>query len=152
MSAQTSDDAAVRERQRSEWAARAESYARRAAAVNAPFAEALVATVAPATGVRVLDVATGPGIVAVEAAKRVGPTGSVLATDLVPEWGTYVDEAAKTAGVTNIAFTPMPAEALILPDAAFDVVLCQFGLMFVASPVTALREMRRVLRPGGRLG
>jgi len=82
----------------------------------------------------------------------VGPTGSVLATDLVPEWGTYVDEAAKTAGVTNIAFTPMPAEALILPDAAFDVVLCQFGLMFVASPVTALREMRRVLRPGGRLG
>jgi SAM-dependent methyltransferase len=152
MDVQDNEDVAVRERQRSEWAARAESYARRAVAVNAPFAEALVATVAPVSGARVLDVATGPGIVAVEAAKRVGPSGSVLATDLVPEWVSYVDEAAKAAGVTNITFTPMPAEALTLPDAAFDVVLCQFGLMFVASPVTALREMRRVLRPGGKLG
>jgi SAM-dependent methyltransferase len=152
MDVQDNEDVSVRERQRSEWAARAESYARRAAGVNAPFAQVLVATVAPATGARVLDVATGPGIVAVEAAKRVGPSGSVLATDLVPEWVSYVDEAAKAAGVTNITFTPMPAEALALPDAAFDVVLCQFGLMFVASPVTALREMRRVLLPGGKLG
>ena len=46
----------------------------------------------------------------------------------------------------------MPAEALSLPDASFDVVLCQFGLMFIGSPVTALREMRRVLRPGGKVG
>jgi SAM-dependent methyltransferase len=152
MGTQHSEDVAVRERQRSEWAARAESYARRAAAVNVPFAEALVMTVAPATGARVLDVATGPGIVAVAAAKRVGPSGSVLATDLVPEWASYVEEAATVAGVANVTFTAMPAEALALPDAEFDVALCQFGLMFVASPLTALREMRRVLRPGGKLG
>ncbi len=152
MGAQNSEDAAVRERQRADWAARAESYARRAAAVNVPFAEALVTMVAPATGAQVLDVATGPGIVAVAAAKRVGPSGSVLATDLVPEWAPYVEEAATAAGVANVTFTPMPAEALSLSDAEFDVALCQFGLMFVASPVTALREMRRVLRPGGKLG
>jgi SAM-dependent methyltransferase len=51
--------------------------------------------------------------------------------------------------VTNVAFALMPAEALALPDEAFDVALCQFGLMFVAERVRALREMRRVLRPGG---
>ena len=152
MDAQSSEEIVVRERQRAEWAARAESYARRAAAINVPFAEALVAMVAPSTGEHVLDVATGPGIVAAEAAKRVGPSGSVLATDLVPEWASYVEETAKAAGVNNVTFAAMPAESLSLPDAAFDVVLCQFGLMFVASPVTALREMRRVLRPGGKLG
>jgi SAM-dependent methyltransferase len=152
MSSQSSEEIAVRERQRADWAARAESYARRAAAVNVPFAEALVTMVAPAAGARVLDVATGPGIVAVEAAKHIGPSGSVLATDLVSEWAPYVQEAATAAGLSNITFTPMPAEALSLPDAEFDVALCQFGLMFVASPVTALREMRRILRPGGKLG
>jgi SAM-dependent methyltransferase len=107
---------------------------------------------APPLGGRVLDVAAGPGGVAVAAAQRVGADGSVLATDLVPEWEPYVRESAQTAGVTNVTFAAMPADALALPDAAFDAVFCQFGLMFVPDPVAALREMRRVLRPGGTLG
>src|SRR5262249_61268519 len=60
--------------------------------------------------------------------------------------------AATAADVKYVTFAAMPAEALDLPDESFDNVLCQFGLMFVPSPVTALREMRRVLRPGGKLG
>jgi SAM-dependent methyltransferase len=148
----SSEETVVRERQCGEWAARAASYARQATAKNIPFAEALVALVAPTSGARVLDVATGPGIVAVAAAKAIGSAGSVLATDLVPDWESYVAETAAAAGVTNVAFAAMPAEALALPDASFDVVLCQFGLMFVATPVAALREMWRVLRPGGKLG
>ena len=140
------------EQRRTEWSQRVETYAREAAGKNLPFATALVDLVAPPAGARVLDIATGPGVVAVEAAKRVGPAGSVLATDFVSEWEPYVARAAAAANVTNVTFAVMPAEALALPDASFDAVLCQFGLMFVAERVHALREMRRVLRPGGALG
>jgi SAM-dependent methyltransferase len=140
------------EQERAAWAERVEGYAREAAAKNRPFAEALVDMVSPRSGDRVLDVATGPGIVAVEAARRVGPQGSVLATDFIPDWEPYVTDAARAAGVTNVAFAVMPAEALDLPDQSQDVVLCQFGLMFVPDPLRALREMRRVLRRGGKLG
>jgi len=141
-----------RERRRAEWTERVERYARDAAPQTRPFAEALVTHLPPPVGGRALDVATGTGLVAAEAAKRVGPDGSVLATDFLPAWKRFVHETATEAGVTNVTFAAMPAEALDLPDASFDVVYCQFGLMFVPEPVRALREMRRVLRPGGRLG
>lgn len=142
----------VREGQRRDWTARHRHYAARAAPRNRPFAEALVAAVRPVAGERVLDVATGPGIVALAAARAVGPTGRVLATDLVPEWAAIVADGAAREGVANVAFRAMGAEDLDLPDASFDVALCQFGLMFVPDPGRALREMGRVLRPGGRLG
>jgi SAM-dependent methyltransferase len=140
------------ERQRAEWAERIERYARDAAPKTHAFAETLVALLPPPAGARVLDVATGTGLVAVEAARRVGPHGSVLATDFLPAWEPYVRETASAARMTNVTFAAMPAESLGLPDASFDVVYCQFGLMFVPEPVRALREMRRVLRPGGRIG
>jgi SAM-dependent methyltransferase len=143
---------AMSEQRRAEWLDRMDGYARDATPKTRPFAEALVAMVAPPPGARVLDVATGSGSVAVEAGKRVGPGGSVLATDFMPEWEPYVARLAADEGLENIAFATMPAEALDLPDASFDAVLCQFGLMFVSDRVQALREMRRVLRPGGRLG
>jgi SAM-dependent methyltransferase len=140
------------ERRRVEWTARMERYAQRSAPRLRPFAAAIVTLVPPPMAGRILDVATGTGLVAVEAAKRVGPDGTVLATDFLPAWEPYVRETASEAGVTNLTFAAMPAEALELPDASFDVVYCQFGLMFVPEPVRALREMRRVLRPGGRIG
>ena len=99
-----------------------------------------------------LDVATGTGLVAVEAARRVGQRGAVLATDFLPAWEPFVRATASAARVTNVTFASMPAEALALPDASFDIAYCQFGLMFVPEPIRALREMRRVLRPGGRIG
>jgi SAM-dependent methyltransferase len=140
------------ERRRVEWTARMERYALRSAPRLRPFAAAMVTLVPPPMAGRILDVATGTGLVALEAAKRVGPGGTVLATDFLPAWEPYVRETASEAGVTNLTFAAMPAEALELPDASFDVVYCQFGLMFVPEPVRALREMRRVLRPGGRIG
>jgi SAM-dependent methyltransferase len=139
-------------RRRAEWTERIERYARDAAPRTQPFAEALVALLPPRPGARVLDVATGTGLVAVEAARRVGPRGSVLATDFLPAWEPYIRDTASAARITNVTFAAMPAEALDLPDASFDVVYCQFGLMFVPEPVRALREMRRVLRPGRRIG
>src|SRR5215207_10571224 len=140
------------DRRRAEWTERIERYARDAAPRTRPFAEALVAFLPPAVGAHVLDVATGTGLVAVEAARLVGPRGSVLATDFLPAWEPFVRSTATAARVANVMFTSMPAEALALPDASFDVAYCQFGLMFVTEPLRALREMRRVLRPGGRIG
>ena len=139
-------------RRRAEWTERVERFARDAAPRTRPFAEALVAFLPPPVGAQVLDVATGTGLVAVEAARRVGPRGSVLATDFLPAWEPFVRTTVSAARVANVMFATMPAEALALPDASFDVAYCQFGLMFVPEPIRALCEMRRVLRPGGRIG
>ena len=117
----------------------------------APVQSALLAAAALRGGERVLDVACGTGLVTFAAASAVGPAGDVLGVDLS---GAMIDAASRLAvqrGVTNAAFTRMDAESLALPDASFDVVLCALGLMYVPEPEQALREMRRVLRPGGRL-
>ena len=100
---------------------------------------------------RVLDVACGTGLVAFAAADAVGPEGRVVGVDLS---GRMVDAARRRAqerGVRHATFARMDAERLDLPDATFDVALCALGLMYVPDPVQALREMRRVLRPGGRV-
>ena len=143
----------VRDEMRRDWGRRTRAYATMSAPRNRPCAEALVALTRIAPGERVLDVATGPGVVALLAATRVGPTGSVLATDLTPEWAEIVAEGAVAAGVDDrVTFQAMGAENLDLQDDLFDVALCQFGLMFLPDPIQGLREMYRVLRPGGRLG
>ena len=112
---------------------------------------ALLAAAGLRGGERVLDVACGTGLVSFAAARAVDPAGDVLGVDLS---GGMVD-AARERGlqrdVSNATFVRMDAEALALPDASFDVVLCALGLMYVPDPEQALREMRRVLRPGGRL-
>jgi ubiquinone/menaquinone biosynthesis C-methylase UbiE len=99
----------------------------------------------------VLDVACGTGLIAFAAVRAVGPQGRVLGVDLA---GQMVDVAARRAAeqqLPNVAFARMGAEALALPDAGFDVVLCALGLMYLPEPEQALREIRRVLRPGGRM-
>jgi predicted O-methyltransferase YrrM len=118
---------AIREWMRREWGARSRFYTAYAAPKNRPFAEALVGLVRPAPGERVLDVATGPGTVAIAAARAVGPAGRVVATDLAPEWGEIVAEEAAAAGIGNVECRTMGAEELALPEASFDVALCQFG-------------------------
>jgi ubiquinone/menaquinone biosynthesis C-methylase UbiE len=112
---------------------------------------ALLACAALSPGQRVLDVACGTGLVTFEAARTVGAGGGVLGVDLS---GHMVDAARQRAGaqrLSNIGFARMDAERLALPDASFDVALCALGLMYMPDPEQALREMRRVLRPGGRL-
>ena len=142
----------VRENMRRSWGGRTAQYATSTAGNNERYAAILLGLVGPCPGERVLDVATGPGVVAVLAAQAVGPDGRVVATDLAPEWGEHVATTARAAGLSNVEFRVTSADALDLPDDSFDVALCQFGLMFVPEPVEALREMRRVLRAGGRLG
>jgi SAM-dependent methyltransferase len=140
------------EQRQAEWAERVEYYAREAVDKTRPFAASLVDLVDPPIGARVLDVATGPGVAAIEAAKRIGPTGSVIATDFIPQWAPHVVKSSREGGVATVQFRTMSADALAFPDDSFDVALCQFGLMFVPDPPQALAELRRVLRPGGTLG
>jgi SAM-dependent methyltransferase len=142
----------VRDRMLKQWSGMVPGYTQATAGNTERYAALLLEQVALRPGERVLDVATGPGVVAVMAAEAVGPSGRVVATDLAPEWGERVGARSHDAGVTNVEFRAMSADALDLPDGSFDVALCQFGLMFVPEPVQALREMRRVLREGGRLG
>ena len=99
-------------------------------------------------GDRVLHIAAGDGYQSIAAARRVGPTGHVLAVDLAPEQLKYAAAAARDAGVEHLETRVMDAEHLDLPDASFDAVLCQFGLMFLPDPDRGLREMLRVLKPG----
>lgn len=102
-------------------------------------------------GQRILDVAAGAGKPAVSAAERVGPNGYVLATDLSEGIVELALQVARERGLKQIETRAMDGEKLDLPDASFDAVLCRLGLMYMPHPVTALREWRRVLRPGGRV-
>jgi ubiquinone/menaquinone biosynthesis C-methylase UbiE len=118
-------------------------------AIGGPLATDLVHAAALRPGEQVLDVACGTGIVARLAAAQVGPTGSVAGVDMTAGMLTVARTAA-TAPIP-IRWYETTAEAMPLPDDAFDVVFCQLGLQFVADKAAALREMRRVLVPGGRI-
>jgi SAM-dependent methyltransferase len=100
-----------------------------------------------AAGQKVLDVACGTGVVAVTAARR---GASVSGLDLSPALLERARDNAKTAAVA-IDFTEGDIEALPYPDAAFDVVLSQFGHIFAPRPTIAVKEMLRVLKVGGRI-
>jgi ubiquinone/menaquinone biosynthesis C-methylase UbiE len=112
----------------------------------------LLAWAALTPGERVLDVACGTGLVTLDAARRVVPRGRVLGIDLSGQMIEAARRRAEKRQAPDVDFARMDAEALGLPDAGFDVALCALGLMYMPDPGQALREMRRVLRPGGRLG
>lgn len=118
-------------------------------AIGAPAARGLVAIAALRPGERALDVACGTGVVARLASEAVGPAGTVAGLDVNP--GMLAVARSTAPPGQAIEWHEASAEAIPLPDASFDVVLCQMGLQFVPDKHAALSEMRRVLAPGGRL-
>jgi SAM-dependent methyltransferase len=118
-------------------------------AIGGPLAASLVEEAALQRGERVLDVACGTGAVTRLAAERVGGRGAVAGLDLNP--GMLAVARTVPATGAKIQWYETSAEAMPLPDDAFDVVFCQLGLMFIPDKAAAIREMRRVLTPGGRL-
>lgn len=101
------------------------------------------------SGSSVIDIAAGAGDQTIDAAQRVGPTGRVCATDLSPVILEHAAANAKAAGLANVQTCEADAEALPFGDGTFDAALCRLGLMLCLNPAAALREMHRVLKPGG---
>jgi SAM-dependent methyltransferase len=102
-------------------------------------------------GSTVLDVAAGAGGQSLAAARRVGPTGSVLATDISPAILDYAAAAAAAAGLTNLQTRELDGERLDVDAAAFDAVISRLGLIYFPDRARALAGQYRALRPGGRV-
>lgn len=101
-------------------------------------------------GQRVLDLGTGTGSVAMRAAALVGAAGKVIGVDISPEMLVVTRQRFVEAGYPNVDLREGRAEQLPADDGAFDAVLASLSLMYVLDRAAAAREMRRVLRPGGR--
>lgn len=102
-------------------------------------------------GMQVLDLASGTGEPALSIAAAVGPEGHVTATDLGPGMLATCEENARAQGLTNMSFEVADAHVLPFPDGAFDLVTCRFGVIYFADCGQAMREIHRVLKPGGRV-
>ena len=117
--------------------------------IATPVSGELLRTADLRPGERVVDVACGTGVVTRAAAERVGSTGMVTGVDLAPD---MIEIAEATgAGGAPIAWYQADAASLPLPDASYDVALCQMGLMFMDDRPGAIAELHRVLAPGGRI-
>jgi SAM-dependent methyltransferase len=131
--------------------AHADSYAKYIRRLSGPLADRICEIARLQPGDHVLDVGTGSGIAARAAARAVGPHGGVLGIDLSEGMiATARRSVAQWAG-TPPAFRVMDAEALDLPDAAFDAVVSLCAVSHFPNIARAITEMHRVLKPGGRL-
>ena len=148
------DPVAYKQTTREQWQEAAEAWNRWAPTLErwlGPATELMLDQARIGPGARVLDLAAGAGGQTIAAARRVGPSKSVLATDISPAILDYAAEAARAAGLANVEFREMDGEALELDDGSFDAVISRVGLIYFPDQQRALREIHRVLRPGGRL-
>lgn len=129
------------------WSHWADPMAELAQRLNQPLLHAAEIT----TGLRVLDLASGVGEPALNIARRVGPDGQVVGTDLVPAMLATAARRAHAAEMGNLGFTVADMAVLPFAAGAFDRATCRFGIMFCPQPLAVLREVWRVLRPGGRV-
>ncbi|MEV4756576.1 methyltransferase domain-containing protein [Micromonospora sp. NPDC049559] len=119
-------------------------------AVNSGFNDALLDAAGIGARDRVLDIGCGNGQVTRLAAER-APRGEAVGVDLSAPMLARARAAAVETGVPNVTFEQGDAQAHPFPDAAFDVALSRFGIMFFADPVAAFGNIARALRPAGRL-
>ncbi|HSF33780.1 MAG TPA: methyltransferase domain-containing protein [Candidatus Tectomicrobia bacterium] len=139
---------------RTQWEGAAPGWARWEATVAAwmePATEAMLAMAGVDTGARVLDLASGAGSQTLQAARRVGAQGHVVASDIADTMLHLVRENARAAGLANVTTLAGAAEDLDVTAESFDAVICRLGLMLFAAPAKALTVVRRALRPGGKV-
>ncbi len=119
-----------------------------------PLTMALLERAAPRRGERAADIGCGCGDLSLMLAERLGAEGHVLAVDVsrpMLEQGRAREQALAAPGLAAIDWQEADAAAWLFPDGGFDLLASRFGVMFFADPVAAFRNMRRALRPGGRL-
>jgi SAM-dependent methyltransferase len=144
-----------RQLSRSRWAANAagwEALADRMRATTMPVSRWMVDAIGPQPGYDLLELAAGPGDTGFLAAELIRPGGTLISSDFAPEMLSAAQRRAETLGLDNVRFKQIDAETGIdIEAASIDGVLCRWGYMLMADPVTALGQTRRVLRPGARL-
>ena len=130
-----------------QWGDQAEEIDERGAAIT----ETMLARTAPAPGERVLELACGPGGAGLAAAALVGDSGEATLSDAVPAMVAIAAARAADRGLGSVRTAVLDLDQIDRPDGSYDVVLCREGLMFAVEPAGAVREIHRVLRPGGRV-
>ncbi|HVE68110.1 MAG TPA: methyltransferase domain-containing protein, partial [Solirubrobacteraceae bacterium] len=119
---------------------------------TAPVSLWMIEAIDPQPGHTVLELAAGPGETGFLAAELIRPGGGrLISTDFAEPMVEVARARAEAMGLRNVELRTMDAESMDLDTAAVDRVLCRFGFMLMTDPAAALRETRRVLRPGGRL-
>lgn len=144
----------LRARSRERWERQAEIWERRRdwfQAAAAPVSHAMIEALNPQPGHVVLEAAAGLGDTGLLAAELVHPGGKVIISDGAEGMVEAAKRHAAERGILNVEVTPMELEWLDMTAASVDGILVRFGYMLVPDPETALRDARRVLRPGGRI-
>lgn len=150
----TFDAGAYKRTTREQWQVAAEPWYRWGPTLEDWLGEATGAMLDMAevrAGGRVLDVAAGAGGQTRMAARRVGPHGNVLATDISESILAFAEQTAREAGLANVTTRVMDGERLDVPDASFDAVISRVGFIYFPDQHAAFVGMRRALKPGGRL-
>ena len=143
-----------RQENRRRWATTAEGWEAQADWLrnNAmPVSTWMVDAIDPQPGHTVLELAAGIGDTGFLAAELIQPGGTLITSDLVPEMLSAAQRRAEALGIRNVRFRQIDAEAIDQPAASLDGVLSRWGYMLMADPEAALRDTRRVLKPGARV-
>ena len=128
------------------WAARADWFRE----ITMPVSAWMIDAIDPQPGQTILDLAAGVGDTGFLAAELIAPAGTLITSDFAPEMLTAAQVRADELGITNVRFRQMDANVpLDQPAASLDGVLCRWGYMLLNDGEAALRETRRILRPGG---
>lgn len=152
MTALSSDPEAFKSQTRQQWDLSAQGWNDNRELIRSWLREAtetMLDVAEISLGARVLDVAAGAGDQTLDIARRVGPRGYVLATDISSSILQFARDNARRAGYANVEVQQVDGERLELPN-IFEVAICRLGLMLYPNPLNGLREMHRALKPGGR--
>jgi SAM-dependent methyltransferase len=148
------DPDAVRDQMRAGWQRVAAGWSVRREWIRSfgmPVSRAMIDAVEPQPGERLLELAAGVGDTGFLAAELLRPGGTLVCSDASEAMLEAARARARELGIDNVEFAQLELEWIDLPTASVDGALCRYGLMFAIDRGAALRELRRVLRPGGRV-
>jgi SAM-dependent methyltransferase len=155
MAAATFDPARYKQSTLEQWDEAAEAWSRWGPTLESWLGEAtelMLDLTGVGAGSRVLDVAAGAGGQTIAAARRAGPGGAVLASDISPEILRYAERAAAAAGLGNVATSVLDGEDLSIEPGIYDAAISRLGLIYFPDQLLAARQQRQALRDGGRIG